>query len=53
MDEINANSLHLGLAPGKNKIDESLLEKRDEVFDENEGIYSGQWFGNLRHGYGC
>ena len=33
-------------------IDESQLEERGEVHFKNGATYTGQWLGNMKHGYG-
>ena len=35
------------------EVDESQLEQRDTVEFKNGATYTGQWFGNMKHGYGC
>ena len=34
-------------------VDESQLEERDTVEFKNGATYTGQWYGNMKHGYGC
>ena len=33
-------------------IDESQLEDRGQVHFKNGATYTGQWLGNMKHGYG-
>ncbi len=35
-----------------NDIDESNLEERGEVHFKNGATYTGQWLGNMKHGFG-
>ena len=33
------------------EVDESQLEERDTVEFKNGATYTGQWFGQMKHGY--
>ena len=35
-----------------NDIDETQLEDRGQVHFKNGATYTGQWLGNMKHGYG-
>ena len=35
------------------EVDQSQLEQRDTVEFKNGATYTGQWYGNMKHGYGC
>jgi hypothetical protein len=38
------------LRPGQ--IDDGKLEERGEIVFKNGAVYSGQWLGDMKHGYG-
>ena len=49
----NYAKYHMELMDMQEEVDESQLEQRDTVEFKNGATYTGQWFGNMKHGYGC
>ena len=52
-DADGQNNNYAKYAAMHEEVDESQLEERDTVEFKNGATYTGQWYGNMKHGYGC